>query len=160
MRFNPSDANAHLIPTGTWCEALIVEAVDTVSKGGNEMIVATFRVWGAGMTADLRHYFVASRPGMLKKMCAVLGITSQYEAGEIVAETLKGREMRALIKIQEDETGKWDDKNVVAAFEAKAPKDAQPKPDPANEFDQKTDDGIPFAFLLAILSLAQYAAFC
>jgi hypothetical protein len=142
MRYDPAAATAHLIPDGTWCHTMIVEAEDKISKQGNEMIVATFRCWGPSQPSDITHYFVGSKPGMFKKMMAVLGMTAAYESGDVSAETIKGREMEVLVKIREDDTGQWDDKNVIAAFRAMPPKAAQPKP--ANEFNAKTDDGIPF----------------
>ena len=149
MKFNHEDANANLIPKDTWCDGLIVESIDTTSKKGNEMIVATFRLWAPdGRTADIDHYFVSDYPGMLKKLCSALGMMEQFNGDEVVAESLKAKSVRVLVKIQEDKTGRYGDKNVCAAFEAQPASDGltpQPgTPVETNEFNPAKPDEVPF----------------
>jgi hypothetical protein len=133
MRYNPSDANADLIPSDTWCDALIVSAFDTKSKAGNEMIEAGFRIYDPdGKQPIITHYFVANKPAMLKKLCAALKL--DFESGNIPAESLVNKSLAVFVKIQKDDTGKYSDKNVIAAFEAKA----------NGSTETKQDDGIPF----------------
>ena len=139
MRYNPDDASAHLIPDETWCDALIQSAVEATSKKGNEMIVASFKVYDPrGIQPVIDHYFVANFPGMFKKLCAALQLN--YEGGEIMAESLVNKTVKVLIKIREDETGRWGDKNVIAAFAAITPAPKQPIPAPDNPSVFRSDD--------------------
>lgn len=114
------------------------------------MIVATFKVYdNQGKNPQIQHYFVDKYPGMLKKLCAVFGISKQFDEGCVDAETLKNRNVKVLVKIHEDETGQFGDKNVIAAFKADVPSAA-----PSNDveaamaasapFDPEKPDGIPF----------------
>jgi len=136
MHYNPSDANANLIPSDTWLQATIETAEDKVSKSGNEMIEAGFKVYDmAGKQPTIKHYFVASAPGMFKKLCNVLGL--DFESGYISADSLIGKNVFVKVKIQKDETGRYDDKNVIAAFADKLPDGVQSQ-------QPKDDYGIPF----------------
>lgn len=151
MRFDPGAATAHLIPDGTWCHALIVNATEQISKKNNAMIVATFKVWAADKQAEITHYFVDKQPGMLKKLCTVMGMSGAFEAGELFAEDLVNRELEVMVKIREDESGQFGDKNVLAAFRSMPPKGAASTPGttapaatPVEAFDPNKDDGVPF----------------
>lgn len=136
MRYNPNDANANLIPNDTWLQATIETAIDKVSKSGNDMIEAGFKVYDeAGKQPTIKHYFVASAPGFFKKLCKVLNL--DFESGEVSAESLVGRNVCVKVKIQKDDTGRYDDKNVIAAF-------ADKLPDGAQSHTPQDDDGIPF----------------
>jgi hypothetical protein len=151
LRYDPGAANAHLIQCGdegVWCDSVITEAFDTVSKrGGNAMLLTTFKVYDdQGKQPNINHYFLAQFPGMLKKLCAALDLN--YESGNIEAETLKGKSVKVLIKIREDESGQFGDKNVIAAFQAKAvAKPSGPDTGDPHVFDPNDPalkDGIPF----------------
>ncbi len=123
MRYNPSDANANLIPSDTWLQATIETAVEKVSKSGNEMIEASFKVYdNAGKQPNIKHYFVASAPGMFKKLCKVLNL--DFESGNVSADSLIGKTLFVKVKIQKDETGRYDDKNVIAGFSETMPEGA------------------------------------
>lgn len=138
MRYNPEDANANLIPSDTWLDATIETAVEKVSKSRNEMIEAGFKVYDGGKNPTIKHYFVSTAPGMFKKLCKVLNL--DFESGEVSAESLVGKNVCVKIKIQKDETGRYDDKNVIAAFSDKLPQGATS----AHESRTLEDDGIPF----------------
>jgi hypothetical protein len=149
MKYNPESATAHLIQCGKeglWCDALIQEAVDTTSKKRNSMIQANFKIYdNQGKQPVITHYFLADYPGMFKKLCAALGL--DFQSGNVEAESLKGKMVKVLIKIREDETGQFGDKNVIAAFQARAPEKPGPAPDDPHVFnpnDPALDDGIPF----------------
>ncbi len=136
MRYNPEDANANLIPSDTWLQATIETAVDKLSKSGNEMIEAGFKVYDeAGKQPTIKHYFVSSAPGMFKKLCKVLNL--DFESGDVSAESLIGKNVFVKVKIQKDEKGQFDDKNVIAAF-------ADKLPEGVTSSQPKDDDGIPF----------------
>ena len=136
MRYNPNDANANLIPNDTWLQATIETAVDKVSKSGNEMIEAGFKVYDeSGKQPTIKHYFVSTAPGMFKKLCKVLGL--DFESGDVSAESLIGKNVFVKVKIQKDEKGQFDDKNVIAAFADKLPEGVQAQA-------SKDDADIPF----------------
>lgn len=123
MQYDPESTNENLIPNETWCEALIESAEDRISKKGNQMIVAGFKCYDPkGLQPTITHYFVDSMPGFFKKLCAVIGL--DYASGNIPAESLVGKSVKVLVKIREDETGQYPDKNVIAGFE-KIPSGAQ-----------------------------------
>ena len=67
--------------------------------------------------------FVASAPGMFKKLCKVLNL--DFESGDVSAESLIGKNVFVKVKIQKDEKGQFDDKNVIAAFADKLPEGVQ-----------------------------------
>ena len=152
MDFNPQDATAHLVPADTWCDSTIIEAIDTTSKKGNSMILATFKVYdNEGKQPQIDHYFVDKYPGMLKKLCAAMGMSKEFEAGRVPAESLKGKSVKVLIKIQEDESGRFGDKNVIAAFQSDkgaAPQPSGPATNDPSVFDPSDpamkDDSVPF----------------
>jgi hypothetical protein len=151
VRYNPESATAHLIQCGkegVWCDILIQEAIDTVSKKNNEMIEADVKVYdNEGKQPVIKHYFPSDYPGMFKKLCAALGL--DYDSGNVPAEKIKGASLQALIKIQEDKTGQFGDKNVCAAFRAKPQAPTGPTPDDPHVFDpndsaMKDSSEIPF----------------
>jgi hypothetical protein len=151
LRYNPDSATAHLIQCGkegVWCDILIQEAIDKTSKKGNEMIEADIKVYdNDGKQPVIKHYFVSDYPGMFKKLCAALGL--DYGSGNVPAEKIKGASLQALIKIQEDKTGQFGDKNVCSAFRAKPQAPSGPTPDDPYVFNEndaqlKDDPGIPF----------------
>lgn len=124
MRFDPAVANADLWPEA-WYSAVTESAIESKSKkSGNPMMVVTFKCFDAGkppITID-RYFVTNNKTGMggLKKLCAALGLIDRFNAGELTPDELKGRNLKVLVKIQEDETGRWDDKNVAAAFVAES----------------------------------------
>lgn len=142
MRYNPEQANANLIPNETWCEALIINAIDTKSKQGNEMIEADFKIYDpAGLQPIIKHYFVDKAPGMFKKLCTVLDLN--FESGNIPAESLVGKSLRVLVKIQTDKTGQYSDKNVLYVF-AKSDSPQAPRQTESTGIVQDSGEPLPF----------------
>jgi hypothetical protein len=150
LKYNPENATAHLIQCGkegVWCDVMIQEAIDTTSKRGNEMIEADIKVYdNEGKQPTIKHYFLSDYPGMFKKLCAALGL--DYARGDIPATAIKGASLQALIKIQEDKTGQFGDKNVCAAFRAKPTTTGGPAANDPHVFDPNDpamkDDSVPF----------------
>jgi hypothetical protein len=142
VRYNPEQSNAKLIPTGTWCDALIINSIDTKSKQGNEMIEADFKIYDpAGLQPTIKHYFVDKNPGMFKKLCTVLDLN--FESGNIPAESLVGKMVKVLIKIREDKSGEFPDKNVLAAF-AKSDSPQAPRQTESTGTTEDSGDPLPF----------------
>lgn len=140
MRYDPEAANADLIPSDTWLEALIVSSEDKVSKQGNEMIQVGFKIYDdAGKQPTITDYYVSSKPGKFKKLCNVLNLP--FDSGEIEAEELLNKSLWVLVKIQKDD--KYGDKNVIAAFSDTMPEGASAN-NTAHASRTAEDDGIPF----------------
>lgn len=122
MRFDPKEADANLLPEA-WYDAIVMDAIDTVSKKGNDMMTVTFKIYDdRGLQPLIDRYFVKSQAGLsgLKKLCRAVGVAEEvFQGGEVDPMDLRGKPLRVLVKIQKDETGRYDDKNVAAAFEPK-----------------------------------------
>lgn len=141
MNYDSTQVNEALIPRDTWCKALIVNAEEKVSKGGNEMIKTDFQIYDIqGLHPIISHYFVATPSGLgfLKKLCDAIGI--DFSKNKISAEELKGKSISVLIKIQEDKTGQYPDKNVLAGFAKDLPVSEGSQQAPKEE----ENDGMPF----------------
>ena len=143
MRYDPNSVNANLIPSGTWCQAEIVSATEKQSRAGKDMIQVDFLVYDpAGLHPTVTTYLVPDKPGFIKKLCAVIDI--DLSTGELHASRLVGKTMWVLIKIQEDKTGQFDDKNVVAAFSKEPPADVKAIDHNERQATNEKDDGTPF----------------
>lgn len=154
MKFDPKLADANLLPED-WYDALIVYANEQTSKKGNPMLMIGFRIYDhAGTQPIIDRYFVLNTPSGLtglRKLCRAVGLDQAFSQGDMDASLLQGKSVRTLVKIQEDETGQYDSKNVCAAFEPPGPGTGTgTKPSAAvtttndDAFDPTKDDGIPF----------------
>lgn len=116
MKYNPNDAAPPLLTEG-WYDATILQAEEKISKAENPMIDATFRVFGGPSPVLLHVYFVANKQASLsrlKKLCGVVGV--DFDAGEVQPDQLVGHDIAVHVKTQEDKTGQYPDKNVIAYF--------------------------------------------
>jgi hypothetical protein len=149
MRFNPRDADANLLPED-WYDASIADAVDSVSRKGNSMVVVTFKIYDdRGLQPTIDRYFTNNPSGLggLRKLCRAVGLSDRFDSGDLNPNELKGKDLRILVKIEEDETGKYPDKNVAAAFEARKPTTAKEQKETVAEFPHSPtfpNDDIPF----------------
>lgn len=120
MDFNPADAtestaSLKLLPEGTY-ELKVQEAEERVSSKGNPMIALELIVSGhPGIL--IREYLVATPAAMfkIKNFCEAAGLMSEYNAGRITENTVRGVRVGARITI-EDGTDGYSDKNRVEEF--------------------------------------------
>ena len=145
MRYNPDDAKPPLLPDD-WYDAEIVNAVEKQSKAGNDMLQVTFKVFAGSAFRLIDDYFVNNNQSMLsrlKKLCAVVG--HNFAAGEVGPSNLMGKSLKVMVKTRKDETGKYDDQNVVAGYRSLTD-EVQPQPAEAGQNGGTVGQGddIPF----------------
>lgn len=148
-RFDPNMANANLLPE-EWYDALIVNAYEKTSKTGNPCIVITVKVYGGVQPLIDRYYVMNGTGGVsgMRKLCHAVGLLDDFKTGAIEPEKLKGQSVQVLVKVQKDESGQWDDKNVCAQFRPRQAPPAAPSANDLHVFNENDpamkDDGIPF----------------
>lgn len=121
----------------------IVEATETTSKAGNDMIALQLKVYDtAGRGVTVFDYLVGTEKAQYKvRHCATaVGLLAQYERGELLADDLIGRAGRCSITIKKG-NGEYPDANAVRDYIADAPKTNARAPAPAPAY---LDDDIPF----------------
>jgi hypothetical protein len=148
-KFDPNLANADLLPE-EWFDALIVNAYEKTAKSGNPCIVVSTKIYGGAQPIIDRYYVTSTSGGVsgLRKLCHAAGILEDFKSGELDPEKLKGRSVQALVKVQKDESGQWDDKNVCAQFRPRPAEQAALNPNDPHVFNENDpamkDDSIPF----------------
>jgi hypothetical protein len=106
MRFAPkteAEIKAEgLIPNNTECDFEVLEAEEKQSKAGNDMIALKLRVWRPdGSTTTLRDWLVSNFPAKIFGFAKSTGMQAEYEAGEMTAEAMEGKQGRLKVKIEE-----------------------------------------------------------
>ena len=95
-------AQRKLLPAGQY-EARILEATETTSKSGNDMIELQVSVRGRdGSERELPDWLVSNDRGALKLRHAAeaVGALAKYEAGEIEQSDFVGQHVRVRIVIE------------------------------------------------------------
>ncbi len=148
MQFQPKSEKdvqaAMLAPKGDY-DFQVLEAQDTVSKTGNAMIKINIGIFrGEAMSNRVFDYLVPSMEAKLRHFCDTCGILAAYEAGTLSAEDCKGRSGRVRLIIEEDETGKYDPKNVVKDYICRAAKPLATTTAPAPDQIPGAEIDVPF----------------
>ena len=100
----------------------VMEAVDTFSKAGNEMIKLKLCVFGDdGQTPHIYDYLLEKLPFKLRHFAETTSLLPQYEAGELTAVHCLNREGWVKLSIEEQEG--FSPKNSVKDY-VENPKDA------------------------------------
>lgn len=121
MNFTPKkDEELHssfeLFPKGEY-DFDVVKAEEQTSSKGNEMIKLEIDIYDPnGRKSRVFDYLLESVAYKLKHFCITTGLTTEYEAGNLTAEMCLNRSGRCMIGIQQDKTGKYDDKNIVKDY--------------------------------------------
>ena len=141
MQYNPHDADPILLSDGEY-DADILSAEEKTSKAGNVMLKLVVRIFHAGVPFGhilIDEYLVSSVKGhltKLKKLCKVIDFN--FDGGKIAPSDLEGRRIRVFVKTREDDTGKYDSKNVIVSYLSN-------ESPPTNETSAApADDDIPF----------------
>lgn len=145
MNFEPKSEKElreqNLAPEGEY-DFEVLGAEDAISKrSGNPMIKLKVGLYsGEAIRHHVYDYLVPSMAHKLRHFCDSTGLLSKYEAGTLCADDCKGRAGKCRIKVTEDESGKYPDKNevddyLIRAVKPLAAQDAA-KPPP--------DDDVPF----------------
>lgn len=69
----------------------VIEAKDTTSQKGNDMIVLDIKLFDGDKTMRVRDYLGEWSMYKIKHLCEACGLTKQYEAGEIAAILFENR---------------------------------------------------------------------
>jgi hypothetical protein len=117
FKYEPSEANANLIPDKTECDFQIKSAeVGTSKKSGKSMIVLTLSVWTSdGQEFEFQDWI--TRPhgiGKLKTLCACGKIP--FDNGNVDTDQLVGVTGRCVIRISKDQSGQYPDKNTIGWY--------------------------------------------
>lgn len=148
MKFQPKSekeiAEAGLFANGEY-DFEVMEATETNSKAGNDMIELVMRVYNSdGGYTRVMDWLVSidSVAYKIRHFAATIGMIAEYEKGELKADKLVGKVGRCKLVIKKDKTGEYPDKNGIADYikpaEGAAPVQAR-KP-----VEEELDDQIPF----------------
>jgi hypothetical protein len=126
------------------CDFEVVVAEETTSKAsGQPMLKLQLKVWDKnGREGFVFDYITADAQWKIKNLCDAIGHSDLYLSGTVHQGSLVGQCGKAMIKIQEDKTGKYGPSPKVkyyiepGAAKAKSANDLPP-------FD-KGDEDIPF----------------
>ena len=120
MNFQPkteSEVSAvNLIADGEY-DFEVLEAADTVSKQGNDMINLKLGVFvKVGTMRFVWDYIMPSIEYKLRHFCDSVGLLSKYENGSLTADDCIGRSGRCKVVIEKDKGGFYPDKNKVKDY--------------------------------------------
>lgn len=142
MRFEPKTAaeidEAGLLEAGVY-DFEVMEAEDTTSKAGNDMVALVLRAENAeGRGFKLLDWLVATEGGAYKvrHFAEAVGLLAEYENGDMPAGVMIGKTGRAKIAVKPAE-GQYRAKNTVADY---VPGGAENAP----RTKELLDDEIPF----------------
>ena len=121
MNFNPVDRKPQkLLPKGEY-EFVVLDAEETQSAAGNDMIVLTLEVSNGNDTSRVRDYLVAKRAAKLRKAVQACGFGDRYHTGSVKASEFIDRAGRVRLGIEKG-GDEYPDKNVVVDYLASAVK--------------------------------------
>ena len=131
----------------------VMRAEETTSKSsGNPMVKIKIRVFHDGGEAHIYDYITSTQVEKLCAFCDAVGLSKEYDAGDVKSDDMEGRSGRVKIRIEDekpkdDGEGKWPAKNKVKYYLPKAEgeggrKVEKPEPTPAEKAAE--DEEIPF----------------
>jgi hypothetical protein len=127
MRTTPrSESEAQKVSKRTllkpgWLPARITEAIEKVSKAGNDTIELSVSVEAAqGEERTFRDWLTDSNMGAakLRSCCNAVGALDRYEAGEISQDDFPGRDVQVKISIEKKRG--FPDRNIIEDYRASA----------------------------------------
>ena len=125
----------------------VIDAQNTKSKAGNDMIALTLRVFVGESSRQQMDWLLESMPGKLFHFCSYTGLAKQYQDGSLSAEDCLGKSGFLTIgtqkgKKKDDSDEYWPDRPTVKDYIRNAggvKKDVIAAPDKAVE-----KDDVPF----------------
>ena len=130
----------------------VMRAEETTSRAGNAMIKLKVRVFHDGGEAHLYDYITSTQVEKLCAFCDAVGLSKEYDAGDVKSDDMESRSGRVKIGIEdekpkEDGEGNWPAKNKVKDYLPRNEKDGgrkveKPEPTPAEAAAEKED--LPF----------------
>lgn len=113
FKFNPISAEESLrmqqpFPEGEY-EFVADICEQKMSQGGNNMIIAHITIYSPnGKSLSLKDYMLPEHEQMRyrwRQFCESVGLTSQYESGEINLDSIRGMHGRCMIKHEKEQNG-------------------------------------------------------
>ena len=145
-------AREKLLKTGIYDFEVMWAEETTSKKSGNPMVKIKIRVFHDGGEAHIYDYIVSTQVEKLCAFCDAVGLSKEYDAGDVKSDDMEGRSGRVKIGIEDekpkdDGEGKWPAKNKVKYYLPKAEgeggrKVEKPEPTPAEAEAEKED--LPF----------------
>lgn len=158
MRFDPKTETEvlNLLPKGVYFFE-VTNAKDTSSKAGNDMMVLTLKVYNDEQSKTITDYLVGQIDSMAYKIrhfAESIDMLTEYESGEMLAETVIGAAGQCKVDIDEKDPA-FPPKNVIRDYVKRVVKQGAPStPAPkvaakratkkAVTADDMPDDSIPF----------------
>ena len=107
----------NLFPPGEF-DFEILEAEETTSKAGNEMIRLKLKVFSeSGNFIIISDYLLESVAYKLRHACEAVGMVERYESGKLDAMDFQGKSGR--LKLRIDKSDNYPDKNGVKDYIAR-----------------------------------------
>lgn len=146
MRVDPKTEQeveeAGLLPAGEY-DFEIVDAEDTTSKKGNDMLVVTLSIADTdGRDHKVIDYLVDAVAYKVRHFASAVGVLKEYEAGNIPAHLLRGRTGKCKLRL-EPAKGEFRAKNSVNDY-VKDGSGNGAAPPPKQFVPKELDDDIPF----------------
>ena len=132
----------------------VMRAEETISKSsGNPMIKLKVRIFHDGGEAHLYDYIVDTQVEKLCAFCDAVGLSKEYDAGDVKSDDMEGRAFRAKVGIEDEKPKddgsdeKWPAKNKIKDYLPKSEKNGgrkveKPEPTPAEKEAESED--LPF----------------
>ena len=132
----------------------VMRAEETTSKSsGNPMVKIKIRVFHDGGEAHIYDYITSTQVEKLCAFCDAVGLSKEYDAGDVKSDDMEGRSGRVKIGIEDEKPkddgtdAKWPAKNKVKDYVPKADGDCGRKvenPEPTAAEKAAADEEIPF----------------
>jgi hypothetical protein len=159
MKFTPKSVEEialdSLLPEGVY-PFEVLDAVDTLSKAGNEMLKLKLVVFGDGSSPHIYDYLLEKLAYKLRHFAEATGLLAEYEAGELTAQHCVNKEGYCKLGIERQDgyeprntvkdymvKEKAADKDPLTAVPATAPLPHRPRPAP-QAVAAGFDDDVPF----------------
>ena len=105
----------------------VMRAEETTSKSsGNPMVKIKIRVFHDGGEAHIYDYITSAQVEKLCAFCDAVGLSKEYDAGDVKSDDMEGRSGRVKIGIEDEKPkddgtdAKWPAKNKVKDYVPKA----------------------------------------
>ena len=123
MKFQPVTEQelsaANLLPEGEY-DFEIIEAVEKLSKAGNDMVHLKLRVFVGDSTRIVDDYLTPLISFKIRHLADALGMLDQYAKGELKPEDLEGKSGKLKLIIQKSKDPKYSDRNAVKDYVCKS----------------------------------------
>jgi hypothetical protein len=120
MKFSPRSAEEialdSLLPEGVY-PFEVLDAIDTLSKAGNEMLKLKLVVFGDGSSPHVYDYLLEKLAYKLRHFAETTGLLAEYEAGELTAQHCVNKEGYCKLAIERQDG--YEPRNTVKDYMVK-----------------------------------------